>query len=107
MNEILAIERPRREWVYISSPNELCYGPCVRCGGTNFSWSNIQGCVWCWDCFDDVHCEHYGVVDGPIIVECCKLLGMNFDALDLLTRTVVPFESPIWPNNHLKNPTQI
>lgn len=106
MNTTTALERPRREWVYASSPNDLGYGPCIRCGGTNFSWSTYRGHVWCWDCCDDVKCEHYGVVDGPVSPGICALIGISFDAFDLLTHTVVPFDSPLWPNGHLKNPIE-
>lgn len=98
----LSIDRPRREWVYISTPTEMDMGPCPRCGGREFRWSTFNSFVWCDRCNDDVKPEHYGVIDGPVMVECCKMLGISFDAFDLLTCTVVPFDSPLWPNKHLK-----
>jgi hypothetical protein len=98
----LALEKRRRSWVYVSSPRDMEFGPCSRCGGNNIEWSVYYPFVWCWDCFDDVRPEHYGVIDGPVGVEICKLIGISFDAFDLLTHSVIPFGSPLWPNKHLE-----
>ena len=106
MNTITAIERLKREWVYLSSPNELEFGACPRCGGNNLGWSNYYPCVWCFDCVDDVIPTHHGILDGPVMPGICKMMGISFDAFDLLTHTVVPFESEFLPNGHLKNPTE-
>lgn len=101
MNNCMAIERRSRNWVYVSSPVELEYGPCPRCGKQDFVWSTYRNCIWCLNCCDDIIPEHYGVVDGPVIIECCKMMGISFDAFDLLAHTVIPFDSPLWPNKHL------
>lgn len=94
----LEIDRRRRKWIYVSSPVELCYGHCPKCGAADrLIWSTYYPFVWCLNCEDDVIPYHYGVVDGPVAVEVCRLLGISFDAVDLLTHTIIPFDSPIWP----------
>lgn len=94
----LALERRRRNWVYLSSPTELEYGPCPKCGGHEYLWSTYYPFVWCVSCRDDVIPTHYGIVDGPVPVELCQMLGIRFDAFDLLTHNVIPFGSPAWPD---------
>lgn len=101
MNTTTALERRRRDWVYISTPTDLEYGPCPHCSKADYLWSTYYPFVWCVHCKDDVIPQHYGVCDGPVPIKVCQMLGMNFDALDLLTLSVVPFDSPLWPNKHL------
>ena len=98
----LALERRRREWVYISTPTDMDCGECPKSGGKDYLWSEFYPFVWCKKCRDDVIPAHYGVLDGPVSPEICKMIGIYFDAYDVLTRVVVPFDSPLWPNLHLQ-----
>ena len=93
-----ALMKVEREWVYTDSPNDLCYGECPRCGKTDYVWSTYYPFVWCMNCADDVRPSHYGIVDGPVSIGACKIMGINFGAFDLLTHTVIPFDSEFWPN---------
>jgi len=98
MNKQTALELPRREWVYVDSPNDLGFGECPRCGGKNYCWSNYCGRVWCFDCCDDVRPTHYGIIDCHVSIECCKMMGFTFAAVDVMLGTLIEFDDPRWPN---------
>jgi len=63
-----------REWFYILPPDQ--YGiSCDRCAGSDLSWSDIAGLIWCNTCgFDTWGTE--GIFDGPVPMETVKrILG--------------------------------
>jgi hypothetical protein len=97
MNNSMALDRRRRTWVYVSSPVEMECGPCPLCGNQDYLWSTFKERVWCLHCKRDVAPTHWGILDGPVGVGLCQLLGIRFDAVDLLTGMVIPFEDPLWP----------
>lgn len=77
-------------------PKDFEMAPC-KCGNTDCQWSEYRGRLWCPVCKMDFVPDHAGVIDGPVGVEVCRLLGIVFDSFDLTTQQVVPFEADTWP----------
>ena len=73
----------KRKWIYIQKPQCYCI-KCNLCGGTNIEWSEYEHMIWCFDCKKDVPGTG-GVFDGPIPLGASRLLGMNFDRIELKT----------------------
>ena len=73
----------KRKWIYIQKPQCYCI-ECNLCGGTNIEWSEYEHMIWCYDCKKDVPGTG-GVFDGPIPLGTSRLLGMNFDRIELKT----------------------
>jgi hypothetical protein len=90
-------DRRRRTWIYASTPTDMDCGPCPLCGKADYLWGTFKERVWCLNCEKDVVPEHWGILDGPVGVKICQLLGIQFDAVDLLTGLVIPFGDPLWP----------
>ena len=76
----------KREWCYTQPPStfELF---CDQCDGSNTTWSEFKGRIWCFDCKIDTKGTH-SVFDGPIPLEAAKLLGMSFDRINIKTGVV-------------------
>ena len=64
---------------------------CDKYGGNNITWSEFEGCIWCYDCEIDTP-GNVGVFDGPIPLATAALLGMNFSIIYLETGKV---ETPV------------
>ena len=96
-----AIELPRRDWIYAMTAKDFQVGPCPRCGGMDLVWSTARHRVWCNKCAADVIPECWGVIDGPVPIETCRLLGIVFDSIDLHCMQIVPFNSETWPYSPL------
>ena len=73
----------KRKWIYIQPPQHYCM-ECNLCGGRNIEWSEYEHMIWCYDCKKDVP-GNGGVFDGPIPLGASRLLGMNFDRIELKT----------------------
>ncbi len=72
-----------RKWIYIQKPQ--VYGfKCDLCGGDNIEWSEFEHMIWCYDCEKDTPGKE-GIFDGPIPMGVSRLLGMNFDRIELKT----------------------
>jgi hypothetical protein len=71
----------KREWCYCQQP--VAYDMhCDKCKGTNITWSEFEGMLWCYDCEIDTP-GFPGIFDGPIPVVTCKLMGISFDRIRL------------------------
>jgi hypothetical protein len=97
MSECVAIELARREFVYLMSPREFCFEPCKYCGHEDLMWSEFKGRVWCPICRVDYRPDFFGIIDGPVPVNTCMMMGFSFDTFDLTTQQVVEWECPTWP----------
>ena len=86
MNE----ELKKRTWHYVHLP--VVYEiSCDKCGGTNTTWSEYEGHIWCRDCNIDTK-GTAGIFDGPIPIGLCGVLGISFDRWDMEKKIVVKFE---------------
>lgn len=57
---------------------------CDICGGINITWSEFEHMIWCYDCKKDTP-GNPGIFGGPIPSEVCKMLGISFDKIEILT----------------------
>jgi hypothetical protein len=73
----------RREWVYAQPPVVYEIAPC-RCGALPY-WSEFKGHLWCAVCKKDFVPKHWGILDGPVGIHVCELLGIFFDRIDIKT----------------------
>lgn len=64
---------------------------CDKCEGTNIEWSEYEGMIWCYDCEIDTK-GLPGVFDGPIPINTSKILGINFDRIDLKTKKIFMYD---------------
>lgn len=78
------------------SPRELCFAPC-KCGNENLQWSEYEKHVWCNKCNIDFVPESNGILDGPIMIETCDLMGITFHSFDMTSNQIVKFDSEFWP----------
>lgn len=78
-----AAVKPRRTWHYLLGPNEFQTSGCTCCAGHNITWSEFKDRLWCFDCELDFEPEHWGVLDGPIIMEVCALMGITFERVNM------------------------
>jgi hypothetical protein len=67
---------------------------CDKCGGDSIEWSEYEDHIYCFDCKKDVKGTK-GVFDGPIPLECAKILGLRFDRWDMVNKCVIPFEKKL------------
>lgn len=81
----------KRTWVYVQRPAAYCISGCT-CGNADPDWSEFKKHLWCAKCEKDFIPEHGGLLDGPIGVETCRMLGIVFDRFNLETQQVEPFE---------------
>ena len=86
----------KREWVYVMDPSSYEVAPC-SCGNTETKWSEYKDHIWCDKCQKDFIPEHFGLFDGPIAIEVCRLLGISFDRVDLKTDTILRFDNNYQP----------
>ena len=83
----------KRTWVYVQRPKE--YGIALHpCGDINPEWSEYKDYLWCPACKCEFIPEHWGLFDGPIGINVCKMLGISFDRFNLETQQIEPFELP-------------
>lgn len=71
----------KRTWIYIQEP--ATYEISCRCGSKNITWSEFEGCIWCFDCETDNPGDG-GVFSGPIPIHGAGILGMSFDRISLI-----------------------
>ena len=55
------------------------------CGNTDVQWSEWEHHLWCEKCQKDFIPKSKGILDGPVPVELCRILGMPLDFYDLET----------------------
>ena len=85
-------ELKKRTWVYAQRPCK--YEIALHgCGHTDPDWSEYEKHLWCPVCLVDFIPEHYGILDGPILVKTCGLLGIFFDRFNLETQQFEKFEN--------------
>lgn len=87
-------ELKKREWVYLLHPTKFemrcdkCWdGDLKSDTGKNIDWSEYQGMIWCYDCQIDTKGVQ-GIFSGPIPINTCYILGLNFDRFNLKTNEV-------------------
>lgn len=73
----------KRKWIYVQKPQDYCIS-CDLCGGSNIAWSEYEHMIWCYSCQKDTR-GNGGIFDGPIALGLTKLLGINFDRIELKT----------------------
>lgn len=81
-------ELEKRTWVYVQRPKEYGISGCGECGNADCDWSEYAGHVWCAECQKDFVPLHNGIFDGPIPVNCAKLLGIDLRQVNLETHEV-------------------
>jgi len=81
--ELTNTPRKRRTWCYIMPPQAYEIS-CDICGGSHLNWSEYDHLIWCYDCEKDTPGTG-GIFDGPIPLNLCLDLGLNFDKIDLST----------------------
>jgi hypothetical protein len=91
LDTLAAATREKRTWIYVQRPKDYDIAP-HGCGHTDPDWSEYKNNLWCPACQVDFVPEHYGVLDGPVAINLCKMLGICFDRFNLLTGKVEPFE---------------
>lgn len=76
----------RRKWCYAQKP--VMYDVwCDKCEGTNTTWSEFEGMIWCYDCEIDTPGTP-GIFDGPIPIKIAECLGVRFDRINLETNNL-------------------
>lgn len=83
----IAAAKEKRTWVYIQQPAHFDIPGC-SCGLREVEWSEFREHLWCPKCQKDFVPENWGVFEGPVPVNACILLGLNFDRFNLETRSV-------------------
>ena len=69
----------------------------------NTTWSEFEHMIWCFDCEKDTPGSR-GIFDGPIPLECCNLMGVRFDRINIKTGKIMKQER--WRSiNHPKKRT--
>lgn len=89
-------ELEKRKWCYVLQPKDYGIAPCQKCGNTETQWSEFVDRLWCGKCQIDFVAEHWGVFDGPIGIEACKLMGIIFDRFEIGTDRIVEFNTNEW-----------
>ena len=80
----------KRKWIYVQEPVSYEMS-CDKCGGINITWSEWEGCIWCYDCKIDTR-GNGGIFDGPIPLEVTKLFGISFNRYYFRDKTVRKME---------------
>ncbi len=76
----------KRKWCYVLEPS-LYDCACDKCGGSNITWSEYEGMIWCYDCEIDTS-GYPGIFDGPIPIGLSSMLGIVFDRINLETQKI-------------------
>src|SRR5438552_3553489 len=79
--------KERATSIYIMPPSHFEIPGC-KCGNNEPEWSEYKEHLWCAKCQKDFVPKHWGILDGPVAVQACLLLGMNFDRVDLKTKRI-------------------
>lgn len=79
-------------------PKEYEISGCPTCGNTDPDWSEFQRHMWCPKCEIDFEPEQGGVFDGPIPMNCCRMLGVTFDSYVLATNEIerYDYDKKVW-----------
>jgi len=84
------LELKKRETYLIQYPQ--AYGiECDICGGVNLHWSEYDHLIWCYGCEKDTKGTG-GIFDGPVPVQLCKIMGMSFDRVNIVTGELIKFK---------------
>ncbi len=73
----------KRTWIYIHEPKDYEIH-CDLCQGTNITWSEWEGMIWCYDCQKDTK-GFGGIFEGPIPFGIMPMLSISLDRIDLAT----------------------
>lgn len=76
----------KREWHYLLPPAAFEIR-CSICSSTKIWWSEYENMIFCFDCQLDVGPTE-SLFDGPIPLNTCYLLGLNFDRYNLKTHQI-------------------
>ena len=89
-DKIIMENKKKRTWVYIQKPR--VYDIAMHgCGHSNPEWSEYEKYLWCPECEIDFIPEHWGILDGPVLINVCKLMGISFDRFNLETEQIELF----------------
>ena len=77
----------KRKHIYIQHPTIYCIS-CDKCNGRNIDWSEYEHKIWCYDCKVDTDGTE-GIFDGPIPINTCRMLGINFWRMNLKTEKIL------------------
>lgn len=89
------MELEKRTHVYIQHPKQFEITGCRECGNDDPEWSEYKDMLWCAKCQKDFTPEFWGILDGPVCVEVCELLGIYFDRVNLATNEIEPGPSGV------------
>lgn len=84
----------KRTFCYVQPPEHFQVAPCQTCGDYRFlKWSEYQGHLWCPDCKKDFIPKHFGILDGPVLVNTSRILGIDFRIYDIVTGKLIEEET--------------
>lgn len=88
---------PRRTWIYVDNPPAYGIPGCLCGEKTSIMWSEYKDLLWCPMCKQEFTPKHWGVFDGPVLVETAKLIGLDFRRWCLVESKILdefPTEGP-------------
>jgi len=89
--------RRKRKFVYWQKPREVYeIAGCSRCGGNNVTYSEYVDLMWCYDCKKEYKPEHWGIFDGPILLELTHMMGIWFHRRNIKTGELIKEDDPRW-----------
>ncbi len=80
------MKKKLRKWIYVQKPQRYDLH-CDKCGGSNITWSEFEGMIWCYKCQIDTPGDE-GIFSGPIPVEVSKMMGISFDRFYLKSKRI-------------------
>ena len=86
----MAEELIKRTQVYIQQPHDFEMSGCPKCGNVFSEWSEYRGHLWCQACKIDFVPQHAGVIEGPVGIHTCEMMGIYFDMFCLADETLRP-----------------
>jgi hypothetical protein len=73
--------------VYVQRPKEYQIA-FHGCGDEDPDWSEFAHMLWCPKCQEDFMPLHGGIFDGPIPVNCARLLGIDLRRFNIETHEI-------------------
>lgn len=87
-----------RTWTYTEPPSAFEISGC-DCGNLNTQWSEFKDHLWCDKCNIDFTPKNWGVFDGPIPINCAKMLGLSFTRYHFKSKSLFVLDSD---NSYIK-----
>lgn len=83
----MTTELHKRTWCYVQRPKDYGISGC-DCGNLDPDFSEYEHMLWCPVCQKDFTPANNGIFDGPVLVNACRLLGIDFRRYNLETGEV-------------------